>query len=118
MVPTLVFDIETVPDIEGLRKIHELSSELSSADIAEMAFQSRRQTSGNDFLPLHVHKIIAISCALRDRNDFCVWSLGSTEDTEAELIRRFFEGIDKYTHLNWFRGMVMVLTCQYCTTAA
>ncbi len=97
MAPTLVFDIETVPDIEGLRKLHELGPELSTSDIAEMAFQSRRQATGNDFLQLHLHKIIAISCALRDRNDFRVWSLGSTEDTETELIRRFFEGIDKYT---------------------
>lgn len=97
MTPVLVFDIETVPDIEGLRKLYELSSDLAPADIAEMAFQSRRQATGNDFLPLHVHKVIAISCVLRDKNDFCVWSLGSTEDTEEELIRRFFEGIDKYT---------------------
>ncbi len=97
MTPVLVFDIETVPDIEGLRKIYELSSDLAPADIAEMAFQSRRQATGNDFLPLHVHKVIAISCVLRDKNEFRVWSLGSTEDTEEELIRRFFEGIDKYT---------------------
>ncbi|MEE8529379.1 MAG: 3'-5' exonuclease [Nitrosomonadaceae bacterium] len=97
MTPVLVFDIETVPDIEGLRKLYELSSDLAPADIAEMAFQSRRQTIGNDFLPLHVHKVIAISCVLRDKNEFRVWSLGSTEDTEEELIRRFFEGIDKYT---------------------
>ena len=96
-MPVLVFDIETVPDIEGLRKLYELSSDLAPADIAEMAFQSRRQTTGNDFLPLHVHKVIAISCVLRDKNEFRVWSLGSTEDTEEELIRRFFEGIDKYT---------------------
>jgi hypothetical protein len=95
--PVLVFDIETVPDIEGLRKLYELSSDLAPADIAEMAFQSRRQATGNDFLPLHVHKVIAISCVLRDKNEFRVWSLGSTEDTEEELIRRFFEGIDKYT---------------------
>ncbi len=96
-MPVLVFDIETVPDIEGLRKLYELSSDLAPADIAEMAFQSRRQATGNDFLPLHVHKVIAISCVLRDKNEFRVWSLGSTEDTEEELIRRFFEGIDKYT---------------------
>ena len=97
MTPVLVFDIETVPDIEGLRKLYKLSSDLAPADIAEMAFQLRRQATGNDFLPLHVHKVIAISCVLRDKNDFRVWSLGSTEDTEEELIRRFFEGIDKYT---------------------
>ncbi len=97
MTPVLAFDIETVPDIEGLRKLHGLGPELAPADIADMAFQLRRQTAGNDFLPLHVQKVVAISCALRDKNDFRVWSLGSPADTEAELIRRFFEGIDKYT---------------------
>lgn len=97
MTPVLVFDIETVPDIEGLRKLHDLGPELAPADIAEMAFQFRRQTTGSDFLQLHVQRVVAISCALRDKNDFRVWTLGSAEDSEAELIRRFFEGIDKYT---------------------
>ncbi|HEX8873466.1 MAG TPA: 3'-5' exonuclease [Nitrosospira sp.] len=97
MSPVLVFDIETVPDIEGLRKLHGLDPQLAAAGIADMAFQLRRQVAGNDFLPLHVQKVVAISCALRDKNDFRVWSLGSAVDSEAELIRRFFEGIDKYT---------------------
>lgn len=97
MAPVLVFDIETVPDIEGLRKLHDLGPELAPADIAEMAFQMRRQTTGSDFLQLHLQRVVAISCALRDKNDFRVWTLGSAEDSEAELIRRFFEGIDKYT---------------------
>ncbi|SEK79534.1 3'-5' exonuclease [Nitrosovibrio tenuis] len=97
MTPVLVFDIETVPDVEGLRKLYGLGPQLAPADIAEMAFQLRRQAVGNDFLPLHVQKVVAISCALRDKNDFCVWSLGSPVDSEAELIRRFFDGVDKFT---------------------
>ncbi|MGH8684541.1 MAG: 3'-5' exonuclease [Nitrosospira sp.] len=97
MTPVLVFDIETVPDTEGLRKLHDLGPQLTATDIADMAFQLRRQAVGNDFLQLHLQKIVAISCALRDKNDFRVWSLGNTEDPEAELIRRFFEGIDKYS---------------------
>ena len=97
MIPVLVFDIETVPDIEGLRKLHDLGPQLAPADIADMAFQLRRQAVGNDFLPLHVQKVVAISCALRDKNDFRIWSLGSPADSEAELIRRFFDGIDKYS---------------------
>jgi len=97
VAPVLVFDIEAVPDTEGLRKIHNLSPELAAADIAEMAFQSRRQAIGSDFLQLHLQKVVAISCALRDKEDFRVWSLGSAADSEAELIRRFFEGIEKYS---------------------
>ena len=106
MTPLLVFDIETVPDIEGIRKLNDLGPELAAEDVAEMAFQSRRQSTGNDFLQLHLQRVVAISCALRDKNDFRVWSLGTTEDSEDELIRRFFEGIDKYTPqlISWNGG--------------
>ena len=46
MTPVLVFDIETVPDVAGLRTLYELGSEISDADVAAMAFQRRRQASG------------------------------------------------------------------------
>ncbi len=95
--PILVFDIETVPDVEGLRKLHGLGGEIAPEQVAEMAFQRRRQATGGDFLQHHLHRVVAISCALRDRDHFRVWTLGNPEDGEAELIRRFFEGIEKYT---------------------
>jgi 3'-5' exonuclease len=97
MTPTLVFDIETVPDIEGLRRLHDLDAKLSDKEVAEMAFQLRRQASGHDFLPLHLHRVVAISCALRERDSFRVWSLGVEADGEAVLIQRFFDGVAKYT---------------------
>ncbi len=93
----LVFDIETVPDVAGLRVLHDLGSELSDADVATMAFQLRRQSTGNDFLQLHLHRVLVISCALRDRDQFKVWSLGANGEAEAEVIQRFFDGIEKYT---------------------
>ena len=97
MNPVLVFDIETVPDIAGLRRIHNLDAGVSDAQVAALAFQRRRQASGNDFLQLHLHRIVAIACALRDRDSFRVWSLGEPKDDEGELIQRFFDGIEKYT---------------------
>ena len=97
MNPVLVFDIETVPDIAGLRKIHGLDATVGDDQVAAMAFQRRRQTTGNDFLQLHLHRVVAISCALRDRDNFRVWSLGDIKDGERELIQRFFDGIEKYT---------------------
>ena len=33
MIPTLVFDIETIPDVAGLRRVHSLPSELNDADV-------------------------------------------------------------------------------------
>ena len=97
MAPVLAFDIETVPDVEGIRRLHGLDGGLPDRDVAEMAFTLRRQATGNDFLPLHLHRVVAISCALRDRDSFKVWSLGAGGEPEAELVQRFFDGIDKYT---------------------
>jgi hypothetical protein len=97
MTPVLAFDIETVPDVEGLRRLRGLEAGIPDKEVAEMAFQLRRQATGSDFLPLYLHRIIAISCALRDRDSFRVWSLGAGGETEGELIQRFFDGVDKYT---------------------
>jgi hypothetical protein len=95
MVPVLAFDIETVPDVEGIRRLRGLDATIADRDVAEMAFQLRRQATGSDFLPLHLHRVVVVSCALRDRDAFKVWSIGG--ESEGELIQRFFDGIEKYT---------------------
>lgn len=97
MSPTLVFDIETVPDIAGLRLLHGLDAALADDEVAELAFQKRRAATGGDFLPLHLQRVVAISCVLRETNSFRVWSLGNPDDPEGELIQRFFDGIEKFT---------------------
>jgi predicted PolB exonuclease-like 3'-5' exonuclease len=97
MTPTLVFDIETVPDVAGLRRLHRLPATLSDAAVATWAAQQRRAASGVDFLPLHLQRVVAIACGLREGSTFRVWSLGEASDAEPELIRRFFDGIDRYT---------------------
>jgi predicted PolB exonuclease-like 3'-5' exonuclease len=99
LTPVLVFDIETVPDVAGIRTLHSVAAEVSDADVAAMAFQLKRQKSGNDFLPLHLQRVVAISCALSDEESFRVWSLGAGEEAgnEAQIIQRFFDGIEKYT---------------------
>jgi predicted PolB exonuclease-like 3'-5' exonuclease len=70
---------------------------MSDHDVAELAFMRRRQTNGTDFLPLHLHRVVAIACALRDRDQFTVWSLGDPSGGEAELLQRFFDGLERYT---------------------
>ena len=97
VTPILAFDIETIPDVAGLRRLYDVSASLSDAQVAELAFERRRQAVGNDFLPLHLHRVVAVACALRDRDSFTVWSLGAMDEPEGALIQRFFEGIEKYT---------------------
>ena len=91
-----VFDIETIPDIDGCRKIYDLHG-LSDDDVARAVFQMRRQKSGTDFLRHHLHRIVAISAVLRTHDQFKVWSLGTAESTEQDLLQRFFSGIERYT---------------------
>ncbi len=97
MTPTLVFDIETIPDIAGLRTLYEVDSAVSDTEVAEMAFQMRRQRTGSDFLQHHLQRVVAISCTLREGDSFRVWTLGGLEEGEGSLIQRFFDGIEKYT---------------------
>ena len=63
----------------------------------DWALQQRRAATGGDFLPLYLHRVVAIACAMREGNAFRVWSLGECTDPEPELIRRFYDGIDRYT---------------------
>jgi predicted PolB exonuclease-like 3'-5' exonuclease len=97
MTPILVFDIETIPDVEGLRLLHALGADLSAEAVAEFAFQRRRQQTGGDFLPLHVQKVCAISCVLRTDDGLRAWTIGQPDDDEKHLIQQFFKGIEKYT---------------------
>lgn len=96
MMPILVFDIETIPDVEGLRKLWSLGPEVSEAGVVDLVSQRRRQATGNDFLPPHLQRVVAVSCVLRSNDGIRVWSLGSAEDAEPQVIQRFFDGIEKY----------------------
>ena len=53
----LVFDIETIPDVETGRKLYHLDN-LSDEDIALALFALRRAKAGNDFLPHYLQKIV------------------------------------------------------------
>ncbi len=102
MSAVLVFDIETVPDADTGRRLHGLEG-LSDADTVRAMQHLRVQQKGSDFMPPHLQRVIAISVALRHKDSFRVWSLGEPEASEAELLRRFFEGVEKYrpTLVSW-----------------
>lgn len=93
-----VFDIETVPDVDGARRLWDLDV-ADDAEVAKIMFNRRLQeTDGrSDFLRHHLQRIVAISAVLRVDDRLSVWSLGDPESPEEELIRRFFEGIERFT---------------------
>ena len=97
MTPILAFDIETVPDCPGMRRLYDLPEDLPDAEVAEVAYQKRRAVTGNDFLPPHLQRVVVISCVLRQDEEVRVFSIGEPESGEAAAIQRFFDGINKYT---------------------
>jgi predicted PolB exonuclease-like 3'-5' exonuclease len=94
----LVFDVETIPDIDSGKKIFNLEG-LSDKNAAELMFSHRYQKSNGrtEFLQHYLHKIVTISVVLKTDDKLSVWSLGDKNSTETELLERFFEGIERYT---------------------
>lgn len=90
------FDIETVPDVEFGRRFWELDG-ISDDDVGKAMMFKQQQAVGTDFLPLHQHRIVAISVTFRTADTFKVWSLGDEASDEAEIVQRFFDGIERYT---------------------
>jgi len=94
---TLVFDIETIPDVGGIRILHGLPDDLSDGEVAEFAFEQTRASKGTDFQPHHLQRVVTISCLLRDERQLRVFSLSEPDCDEATLIQRFFDGVEKFT---------------------
>ena len=92
----LVFDIETIPDVDLGRRLFDLG-DLPDEQVAKAMFALRRQDTGSEFLPHEQQRIIAISCVLRSRDGLKIWSLGDLNSTEAELVERFFDGIERFS---------------------
>ena len=96
MTPSLVFDLETIPDILAIRKLLKISDNLDDEDVVNIAMYQRRQKVGHDFLQHHFQKIVAISCVLKTDEQLKIWTLGDEESNEAELLERFYDGVEKY----------------------
>lgn len=98
----MVFDIETVPDVEAGARLFNLG-DLPESDVAEAMFYQRRQQSGRDMMPLHLQRIVAISVVLQTADSLKVWSLGDADADEKELIARFFQGLERFvpTLVSW-----------------
>ena len=70
---TLVFDVETIPDVELGRRIYDVA-DLDDESVARIMFFKQRQARNTNFLPLPQHRIIAISAVLRTRENIHVFS--------------------------------------------
>ena len=98
MTPILAFDIETIPDASAIRTLNDFPNDISDEDVVAYALQKRRAQNGTDFLPLHLHKVVAISCCMRWSDEkIHVGTIGDASDSEASVLIKFFGLIERHT---------------------
>jgi hypothetical protein len=99
----LVFDIETVPDVEAGRRLYGNRAEMANLSDEEvirvMYHYNDYSDPGKDHERLrpHLQKVVAIAAVLRSGERLRVDSLGNLTATEAEIIQQFFKSIQHYT---------------------
>lgn len=116
--PILVFDIETITDVQSGCHLHDLH--LESEDDAEQALQKiRRQQVGHDFPPLPLHQIVCISGFWIEQDRMQLFSWTAQDNNEAEILQKFVGIFEKKTPIlvSWngrqFDIPVILYRCLY-----
>ncbi|MDB5817147.1 MAG: 3-5 exonuclease, partial [Rhizobacter sp.] len=98
--PVLVFDIETIPDVAGLRALRGLAPELSDAEVYAHEMAQRAEAKRGDFMPHHLQRVLVISCVFRNADGLRIHSFVDREadgqSQEGKLIQTFFATVEKH----------------------
>ncbi len=89
-----VFDIETVPDADLIRKT--LHVEGGDIEVSNIAMGEQEAKNGSSFLPLPYHKIVCISAVIADEFGFFNKVSSIDGENESEMIKNFLAFLDKY----------------------
>ena len=101
MTSVLAFDIETIPDVAGLRAIRGADPALTDAEVYAVEIAERKERGKSDFMPLHLQRVLVVSCVYRSaRGGLQVRSFVDSEDggrsREREVIQAFFDRIEQH----------------------
>ena len=95
--PVLVFDIESIPDIAGLRLLRDDPADWTDAQV-HAAWLAERQAKGqSDFMPLHLQRVLVISVVFRNAEGLRVHSFVDRDGhSEGKVVQTFFNSIEKH----------------------
>jgi len=100
MVPVLAFDIETIPDVAGLRLLRGADAAASDADVYAAEIADRAARNKSDFMPLYLQRVLVISCVFRGSRGLQVRSFVDLErdgrSEEAGVIQAFFDRVNDH----------------------
>ena len=88
--PILVFDIETVADIEAARRIYPQLASLNDADTLSALTAIRTQEAGHDFMRLPLQRIVCISALYIKDGKLSLFSLTADKFNEKDILTKFF----------------------------
>jgi predicted PolB exonuclease-like 3'-5' exonuclease len=95
--PVLVFDIESIPDIAGLRLLRDDPAHATDEWIYNAWCEERANEGKTDFMPLHLQRILVISCVFRNAEGLRVHSFVDRDNaSEARVIQSFFGAVEKH----------------------
>jgi predicted PolB exonuclease-like 3'-5' exonuclease len=96
--PVLVFDIETIPDIDGLRLLNPEGHALTDEQVHAAWLQERQAKGQSDFLPLYLQRVLVISCVFRNSEGLRIHSFTDRDGaSEGKIVQTFFNAIEKHT---------------------
>ena len=98
--PVLVFDIESIPDVAGLRTLRQMDPGSDDAAVYEAEIADRTARGKGDFMPLYLQRVLVISCVFRNAEGLRVHSLVDREaggaSQEGRVIQQFFNMIERH----------------------
>ena len=97
--PVLVFDIESIPDIAGLRSLRQMDPGTTDDAVYAAEIAERTARGKSDFMPLYLQRVLVISCVFRNAEGLRVHSLVDREtdgaSQEGRVIQSFFGMIER-----------------------
>jgi len=95
--PVLVFDIESIPDVEGLRALRADPVETSDEQVYAAWLAERKEKGQSDFMPLHLQRILVISVVFRNAEGLRIHSFVDRDGaSEGKVVQTFFNSIEKH----------------------
>ena len=98
--PVLVFDIESIPDVAGLRNLRQMDTSVDDAAVYDAEIADRAARGKGDFMPLYLQRVLVISCVFRNAEGLRVHSLVDREtggtSQEGRVIQSFFNLIERH----------------------
>lgn len=95
--PVLVFDIESIPDVEGLRALRGAPDGSTDEQVHEAWLSERKDKGQSDFMPLHLQRILVISVVFRNAEGLRIHSFVDRDgSSEGKVVQTFFNSIEKH----------------------